>query len=107
MAQTLIGQYDTMRLPLENSKFGNSVPVLYSVANSSATVEAENLLNYLGPNNRLLNQSALLSRFDIDGISRGDGGLDAIGISFDQLDLQSKYSTIKSLRPLYVGNIYD
>ncbi|BBN09182.1 hypothetical protein MPTK1_4g17840 [Marchantia polymorpha subsp. ruderalis] len=45
--------------------------------------------HYLGPNNRLLNQSALLSRFDIDEISRGDGGLDAIGISFDQLDLQS------------------
>ncbi|KAG6542864.1 hypothetical protein Mapa_015768 [Marchantia paleacea] len=89
MAQTLIGQYDTMRLPLENPKFGNSVPVIYSVVNSSAAVEAETLLNYLGPNNRLLNQSALLSRFDIDGISRGDGGLDAIGISFDQLDLRS------------------
>ncbi|CAM6104482.1 unnamed protein product [Calypogeia fissa] len=85
--QSIIGKYDTEGLPLVNSKFGHSVPIYYTVGNGSASLEAHSLLEQLGPNHILLNQSSFLSTFNIDGIT--SGGHDAIGLSFDQLDLQS------------------
>ncbi|KAL2632396.1 hypothetical protein R1flu_017082 [Riccia fluitans] len=85
LAQTIIGQYDTMRLPLENSKFGKSVPVLFSVSNESDSLQAGALLDQWGPNRQMYLPASLVSRFDLDGIT----GSDAIGISFDALDIQN------------------
>ncbi|KAL3695276.1 hypothetical protein R1sor_009352 [Riccia sorocarpa] len=86
LAQTIIGQYDTMELALDSSKIGKSIPVLYSVSNETASPgEAEALLDQWGPNKQLYTPAALASRFDVDEIS----GSDAIGILFDQLDIQN------------------
>ncbi|XP_057813717.1 uncharacterized protein LOC131027665 isoform X3 [Cryptomeria japonica] len=84
--QLSFGKVGPQFLDLFDTKIGNSIALFYTTHNESATSDAKILLDKLGTNHVLLNESSLYQRFNVSGLVH-QKRLNAIGISFDELDI--------------------
>lgn len=86
--QLAIGTSGPRAVDLFDRNIGQSIPLYYTVHNKSATSDARFLLDGFGNNHVLLDESSIFKRFNVSG-HIDQNSLNAIGISFDQLDIPS------------------
>lgn len=86
--QLAIGTSGPRALDLFDRNIGQSIPLYYTVHNKVDTSDAQSLLEAFGSNHVLMDESSIFRRFNVSG-HLDQSSLNAIGISFDQLDIAS------------------
>lgn len=92
IAQLFIGKTSPGALPLQDSRFGKTVPIFYTVSDTNVESQVLSFLKAFGDNHVLVypRDSENYTAADLTDMPNNDETTHIVGISFDKVDFESK-----------------